>query len=100
MKIKLPNRDGADLYLEKIEDLENNLSKWSLKVDKKHDYCLHYLRVIGKYPDEIEAIDPSGGPYMSVGELIQATDNEIYRIKEIKQNLVILILEKVNGNNK
>ena len=95
MKIKLPNRDGANLYLEKIEDLENNLSKWSLKVDKKHDYCLHYLRVIGKSLDEIEAIDPSGGPFMSINSLLEGENNKVYKIISIKPNIVIFILKEV-----
>jgi len=67
MKIKLYNRDGADLWLEKIKNIENNIFEWKLNVDNKHDYCLKYCRIIGDYPKEIEAIDPSGGPLLSLG---------------------------------
>ena len=56
MKIKLFNRDGANLWLEKVKEVEPNISEWKLNVDKKHDYCLKYLRVIGNYPIEIEAV--------------------------------------------
>lgn len=66
-KIKLYNRDGADLYLEKIKEIGENISEWQLKVDEKHNYCLEYLRIIGNYPKEIEAVDPAGGPFISIG---------------------------------
>lgn len=59
--------------------------------------CGDYLRVIGNPGEEIEAIDPSGGPFISVGEEIgkyvftgygQLKDKKIKRIyfdKEIKK---------------
>ena len=68
-KIKFYNRDGADLWLENTgEQVAENIAKWKLNVDDKHKYCLEYIRVIGNYPSEIEAIDPSGGPMLSVGD--------------------------------
>ena len=72
MKIKLFNRDGADLYIEKSEQqVEPNIYVWNLKVDKKHEYCLEYMRCIGNYPNDIEAVDPSGGPFIAVGDMIR-----------------------------
>lgn len=68
MKIKLHNRDGAELWLEKISNIKENLSLWELKVDDKHSYCLEYMRVIGDYPNNIEAVDPSGGPFISLSD--------------------------------
>lgn len=67
-KIKLFNRDGADLWLEKIKPISNHISEWRLYVDTKHLYCLNYLRCIGDYPNNLEAVDPSGGPMISVGD--------------------------------
>lgn len=60
MKINLFNRDGANLWLEpKI---------WTLKVDDSHKYALEFMRLIGD--KEIEAVDPSGGPFISVGDIL------------------------------
>ena len=67
MKICLFNRDGANLWLEKGSYLEPHIYEWHLKVDDEHDWVLKYLRIIGNYPTEIEAVDPSGGPFISVG---------------------------------
>lgn len=91
MKIKLYNRDGADLWLEK-ED--SNI--WKLKVDQNHTYVLKYIRIIG-YP-EIEAIDPSGGPFISVGDVLNDIENRFYKVIEII-NYTTLKLKEENGNN-
>ncbi len=89
-KIKLYNRDGADLWLENIKD-----NQWQLKVDKNHEYCIQYIRVIGNYPKEIEAIDPSGGPFLSKGDVL---DNN-YEIVDFL-NITTLILNERNNNSK
>lgn len=68
MKIKLYNRDGANMWLEQIKEANDKTSLWQLKVDKKHLYCLNYLRCIGDYPNNLEAVDPSGGPMINVGD--------------------------------
>ncbi len=94
MKIKLFNRDGADMWLEKIKDLGNNLSQWKLKVDDDHKYCLEYLRVIGNYPEEIDAVDPSGGPFISVADEFEGK----YKIIKIINSTTFEISE--HGNNK
>lgn len=59
-KIKLPNRDGAELYL------INNGDYW--KIEGPELYT-SYLRIIGNFPDNIRAIDPPGGPFMSIGDI-------------------------------
>ena len=66
--INLYNRDGANLWLEKIKEVSKEISEWRLYVDQKHLYCLQYLRIIGDYPKQIEAIDPSGGPMIGLGD--------------------------------
>ena len=66
MEIKLFNRDGADLRL--ISDDEK---LWKFKVDKKHAYVLEYMRYgIEKDNKTITMIDPSGGPYLTIGSKI------------------------------
>jgi len=90
--IKLFNRDGADLWLEKIKDLEPHISRWQLKVDDNHKYCLEYMRIIGDYPKEIEAIDPSGGPFISIGDVI----NSKYKIVDIVSTTIFDIFKYGN----
>lgn len=68
-KIKLHNRDGADLWLKKCnKQIEPNIWMWYLDVDKKHEYIFDYCRYIGHNLLEPEAIDPSGGPMLSLGD--------------------------------
>lgn len=86
-KIKLYNRDGANMWLELFND---NLYK--LCVDDDHSYCLQYMRIIGDYPNNIEAIDPSGGPFLSVGNYVDKT----HKIDKFKSSLLLLLSE---GNN-
>ena len=68
MKIKLFNRDGAELWLEKTKEISEKIYEWKLCVDQKHSYCLQFMRVIGNYPNEIEAVDPSGGPMINLAD--------------------------------
>ena len=94
-KIKLYNRDGADLWLENTgEQAAENIAIWKLNVDSKHKYCLEYIRVIGNYPYEIEAIDPSGGPMLSVGDVFENK----YEIVKINSTNNIWIGERNNNN--
>ena len=90
-KIILPNRDGANLWLEKVKQIEPNISEWKLNVDDKHKYCLEYMRFIGNYPSEIQAIDPSGGPMLSIADEL----NDKYKIIKINSISSILISEKL-----
>jgi len=84
--IKLYNRYGAKLWLEHInEDL------WQLKADNPED--LEYMRVI--YEDDnksIHAIDPSGGPYLSLRTIVGF--EEKYIIDEILPNGYIMKLSR------
>lgn len=92
-KIKLFNRDGADLYIVLSKKVENNIYEAKLKVDKKHNYCLEYIRIIGDYPDNIEAVDPSGGPFISIGDEFENN----YKIVKIKNSTTFLISERNNN---
>lgn len=87
MKIKLYNRDGADLWLEKIKEIFEHESEWRLYVDQKHLYCLQYLRCIGD-PNNLEAVDPSGGPMISLGDMF--IDGKYKIIKIINPTTFIL----------
>ena len=91
MKIKLFNRDGADLWLEKKSQIQPNIYIWELKVDSKHKYCLEYTRLIGKYPS-IESVDPSGGPMISIGDEFK----QKYKIVSIINATTFWISERDN----
>lgn len=93
-EIKLFNRDGANLRIKKIKDIGSNISEWKLDVDKEHQYCLEYLRIIGNYPKEIEAVDPSGGPMISLADEFEGK----YKIIKIIGPTLFWISER-NSNN-
>ena len=66
MEIKLFNRDGADLRL-----VSEDEKLWKFKVDKKHTYVLEYMRYgLEKDNKTICMMDPSGGPYLTIGSRI------------------------------
>ena len=78
--IKLYNRYNAKIFLEHIDkDL------WQLKAENPED--LNYMRMI--YEDneckKIHAIDPSGGPFISIGSEIKNINNT-YKVEEIFPN--------------
>ena len=92
MKIKLHNRDRAELWLEKIKEIESHIYEWRLYVDQKHLYCLQFMRVIGDYPDNIEAVDPSGGPMIGLGDEFEGK----YKIVNIINPTTFWISERNN----
>lgn len=84
MKIKLPNRYGNNNYLEQIAG-----NCWKLVLDKSNNYT----RLIGfdgesKIGSKVKAIDPEGGPFISVGSKI---DN--YTVETIMSNGIIWLKE-------
>lgn len=94
-KIKLFNRDGANLWIEKTDkEIESNIFEWNLKIDNKHKYCLEYMRIIGNYPKEIEAVDPSGGPMISLSDEFE---NGKYKIVNIINSTTFWISERDNN---
>ena len=103
-EIKLFNRDGANLKLvqKDSKEIEPHITEWELQVDKKHDYVLEFVRTIGSYNEEndtinwdiIEAIDPSGGPMISLADEFENK----YKIVKINNVKSIWISER-NSNN-
>jgi hypothetical protein len=87
--IKLFNRDGADL---RLVQTDNNL--WELSVDEKHKYVREFCRYIGDNFLKPEAIDPSGGPMINLGDEFEN------RYKIVKINSINNIWISDNGNNK
>lgn len=86
-KIKLPNRDGADLYL--IETTKGS-DLYTLECDKAHEYILDYACItLAEDNRTFIAFDPSGGPYLNVGYKLD--DKEIKAIFEFDGSIVFLI---------
>ncbi len=101
-EIKLPNRDGANLWLEKISETEYpNIFIWELKIDDKHKYCLEYTRLGGDYKVSnnkviwsfIEFVDPSGGPMINLGDEFEGK----YKIVKIIDYNKFMISERNNN---
>jgi len=94
-KIKLYNRDGADLKLVRkhLKEIEPYITEWELQVDEKHRYVLEFCRYIGDNFLEPEAIDPSGGPMINLGDEFEGK-YKIVRINSVKS---IWISERNNN---
>lgn len=85
-KIILPNRDGAKLYLVKIDD---NLYK--LECDQNHKYVLDYACItLCEDNVTIQAFDPPGGPFLNLGYKVDDT-RTIKSIIPIEGEIVFLI---------
>ncbi len=95
-EIKLFNRDGADLRLvqKHLKEIEPHITEWKLQVDKKHEYVLEFCRYIGDNFLEPEAIDPSGGPMINLGDEFEGK----YKIVKINSTNSIWISERNNNN--
>ena len=94
-EIKLFNRDGADLKLvqKHLKEIEPYITEWELQVDKKHRYVLEFCRYIGDNFLEPEAIDPSGGPMINLGDEFEGK----YKIIRINNTNSIWISERNNN---
>ena len=79
--IKLMARYG---YVHTLEHIGNNL--WQFVPDLRSTGT---YRVIGNYPNDIKALDPEGGPFMSVDDEIES-----YTIKSIRQGGVLELVKK------
>jgi len=94
-EIKLFNRDGADLKLvqKHLKEIEPHITEWELQVDEKHKYVLEFCRYIGDNFLEPEAIDPSGGPMINLGDEFENK----YKIVKINSVKSIWISERNNN---
>lgn len=84
-KIKLDNRYNANIWLEHIDkDL------WQLKSEDPED--LQYMRIIYEADKSVYAVDPSGGPFLSLKTIVGF--EEKYIIDEIFRNGFIFKLTR------
>ncbi len=94
-EIKLFNRDNADLRLvqKHLKEISPHISEWELQVDEKHKYVLEFCRYVGDNFLEPEAIDPSGGPMINLGDEFENK----YKIVKINSVKSIWISERNNN---
>ena len=59
-----------------------------------------YVRMVESLKDKIDMIDPSGGPYISVGMSLSSFGFKDLKVKDFgtKENGFLIITEKKNGN--
>lgn len=97
MEIKLYNRDGADLKLVKTDvQIKPNVYSWKMDVDRNHSYIFEYCRIVYSNNDfkKIVSIDPSGGPFLSVGDELENK----YKIIQIN-NIKDIWISETNNNS-
>jgi len=100
-KINLNNRETS-VWLQKIDDISE--TKALYKLEAKEDYCLKYMQLGGDFTvdketnkviwEKVVMMDPSGGPYMKIGDIIDKN----YKIIAMNEYLH-LILEYEGNNN-
>lgn len=88
--IKLFNRDGLNLWLEHVEE-----NFYMLKSDEKSKWGLEYLRVgLEDGGNKYSFVDPSGGPFLSVGYELKDKDGKKYKITDISRRPFLFTLEE------
>ena len=83
-KIKLPNRYGDKNYLEEVEP-----NKYKLVLDPNSGN----LRFGFIKENHHEYVDPSGGPFMKVGQEIPGVEGVLAEIKVVKGKGIFFIFK-------
>ena len=83
-KIKLPNRYGDKNYLEEVEP-----NKYKLVLDSNSGN----LRFGFIEENHHEYVDPSGGPFMEVGQEIPGVEGILAEIEVVKGKGIFLIFK-------
>lgn len=83
-KIKLPNRYGDKNYLEEVEP-----NKYKLVLDSNSEN----LRFGFIEENQYDYVDPSGGPFMKVGQEIPGVEGVLAEIEVVKGKGIFLIFK-------
>lgn len=83
-KIKLPNRYGDKNYLEEVEP-----NKYKLVLDSNSGN----LRFGFIEENQYDYVDPSGGPFMKVGQEIPGIEGVLTEIEVVKGKGIFLIFK-------
>ena len=105
-RIGMPN-DYTKAYKEYIDDNCNSDHCMSLKQfkeevhrydDETHQYVYDkYIRMVESLKDKIDMVDPSGGPYISIGMSLSSFGFKDLKVKDFiqKDNGFLIITEKI-----
>jgi hypothetical protein len=108
-RIGMPN-DYTDAYNAYLKDNEHSQSLMTLNQFKdavhnyddetlKYDYP-QYIKLVKSLEDEIDMVDPSGGPYLSRGMSLDSLGFKGYKIVDFKSTGTgIKIITDKNGAN-
>jgi hypothetical protein len=105
-RIGMPN-DYTKAYNQYLHDNKHNKDAMSFNSfkeevhrydDETHQYVYDkYVRMVESLKDKIDMVDPSGGPYISVGMSLSPFGFKDLKVKdfEIKDNVFLIITEKL-----
>ena len=91
MRIDFYNRDGNEIWLEKVGEK----GWWQLRMAQPS--LFNYTRLIFE-EEEIYAVDPPGGPFISVGSEVGI--GRLYIIEEIRNTSLGIFLRLKEKNDK
>ena len=91
-RFSFPN-DYTEAYKAYCDDMGNLLTMEEFKIavhkydDIKREYILgdKYVRMVGSIKNEIDMVDPSGGPYISRGMPLDSFGFKKYVVKDFKR---------------
>ena len=89
MRIDFYNRDGNGIWLEKVGEE----GWWQLRMNQPS--LFNYTRLIFEEEDNqgIYAVDPPGGPFISIGSKLWCGSDEELEVKEIKNTSLGVFLK-------
>lgn len=89
MRIDFYNRDGNGVWIEKVGEK----GWWQLRMDQPS--LFNYTRLIFEEEDNqgIYAVDPPGGPFISVGSKWWCGSDEELEVKEIRNTSLGVFLK-------
>lgn len=94
-RIRLVTHDGSRNYLNKLNvPTYNNHQAYVLNA--QYNYIRYILDTDNK---TIVSVDPSGGPMLNVGSIIEGTNYKIVNIESVKYVGAVVILEKVESHD-
>lgn len=89
--IKLYNRDGLNIWLERIGE-----NFYMLKSDEKSKWGIEHLRVgLSEDNNRYTFVDPPGGPFLDIGYSLKDSNGKKYIIKEIFSKPFLFTLEEI-----
>ena len=90
MRIDFYNRDGFNIWLERVGE---NSDWWQLRTDQSSLFDYINLTFEDNDTNSIYAVDPPGGPFISIGSKWWCGSDEELEVKEIKNTSLGVFLK-------